>query len=99
MKKILVIGATGQLGSAVVKSFSETGSYHLRVLVRPDANYQHLEACQPGFVQGDLTHKESLRGIADGCDVIIATANTMVPRKKGDSFRRVDTQGYRDLID
>ena len=101
MNKILIIGATGQLGTAIVRKLGElnTYSYSIRIMVREDSNYEHLKSLNPEIVFGDLKNKEDIRHAVEGCDIIITTANSAAPRKKEDSFQRVDINGYRDLID
>ena len=101
MNKILIIGATGQLGTAVVRKLGQlnTYSYSLRIMIREDSSYDHLKDLNPEIVFGDLKNKEEIYRAVEGCDIIIATANSAAPRKKEDSFQRVDINGYRDLID
>lgn len=99
MKKILIIGATGQLGTSVFTKLAHLNRYSLRILVREDSKYEHLQACAPEIVFGDLTDRASLQPAVRGSDVVITTANTMAPRKKSDTLRSVDIHGYRNLID
>lgn len=98
MKKILLIGATGQLGNKVFEKLSAEGRCNIRVLVRADSNLELLKSNNPEVFTGDLTDKESIDKAVEGCDFIIATANSVAPRKKSDTFQAVDVQGYRDLI-
>jgi uncharacterized protein YbjT (DUF2867 family) len=99
MKKILLLGASGQLGSAIYQKLASQNMYDLRLLVREDSNYIHLKPSNPEIIYGDLTDKQSLANAVDGCKVVICTANAAAPRKKTDKFYSVDVQGYRDLID
>lgn len=99
MKKILLIGATGQLGNNILQKLAKDGRYSLRALVRDDSANRQLVPESIETVSGDLTQPKSLEKAVEGCDVIIATANAVVPRKKTDTFQKVDIQGYRDLID
>lgn len=98
MKKVLLIGSTGQLGTKVFEKLTESGKYDTRILVREDSQYEHLKAAEPEIVFGDLSDKASIRKAVEGVDVIITTANAVAPRKKEDTFKSVDTEGYQDLI-
>lgn len=99
MKKILLIGATGQLGGKVFKKLLKTGLYDIRILVRKDSTYDHLKTAGPEIVFGDLKDANSVDTAVKGCDIVITTANSAAPRKKEDTFDTVDIEGYRHLID
>ncbi|MCC5932057.1 MAG: SDR family oxidoreductase [Cyclobacteriaceae bacterium] len=101
MKKsenILVAGASGQLGSAIIRKLIERHK-NVIALVRPDSSYQHLSASGVEVRFGDLTDAESLKTVCQGIDVIIATANSVSPRQKGDNLIKVDILGYYNLIE
>jgi NADH dehydrogenase len=49
-------------------------------------------------VIGDLTDSGSLRTACTGVDTLIATANAAVPSRAADTFRAVERDGYRNLI-
>ena len=99
MKKVLLIGATGQLGNNVLQKLATESRYYLRALVREGSMNSQLFPGNIEIVTGDLTQPKSLEKAVTGCEAIIATANAVAPRKKTDSFQKVDIQGYRDLID
>ena len=56
---ILVVGATGQLGTAVVSKLVERGT-SVRGLARPTSGYQHLECEGVELAFGDLRDEASL---------------------------------------
>lgn len=95
---ILVVGATGQLGTLVVRKLVERGR-SVRALVRKTSNYQHLIGDSIEVVFGDLRNAGSLDAACQNIETVIATANAAVPRESGDSFKAVDDQGYKNLID
>ena len=99
MKKILLVGATGQLGGRVFKKLSSAGLYDVRIFIRKDSKYDHLEAAGPEIVFGDLKDANSVDAAVKGCDIVITTANSAAPRKKEDTFFAVDVSGYEYLID
>jgi NADH dehydrogenase len=99
MQKILLIGATGQLGTKIFEKLSGREKYSIRILIREDSNYEHLKSGHPEIFIGDLKDHESIKKAVVGCDIIITTANSAAPRKKEDSFKAVDEDGFRNLID
>lgn len=99
MKRILLVGATGQLGSRVYEKLKDKKDYTTRIFIREDSQYDHLKDGDPEMVFGDLKNKASIEKAVDGCDIIITTANSAAPRKKEDSFQKVDIDGFKDLID
>lgn len=95
--KVLVVGATGQVGAEVVRQLSKRGT-PVRALVRASSAYHHLRDL-PGVELdfGDLLRPETLPGPLDGVDAVIGTANGVAPRRRRD-FGRVETVGYPALI-
>ena len=77
---ILVVGGTGELGSAVVRILRARGK-DVAVLVRPSTKVTSLALHGARLVTGDLADPASLGGVCDGVDAVIATANTIVPRR------------------
>ncbi len=81
----LVVGSTGQLGTAVVRKLAARGK-PVRALVRPTSNYQHLTGGVVELAFGDLRDRASLIAACESVDTVIATANAAVPRERGDTF-------------
>jgi uncharacterized protein YbjT (DUF2867 family) len=96
--KILVVGSTGQLGSAIIKKIAGSG-HEVYAFHRKDSdtsffkNFSGIHA-----VEGDLTDIKSIKSSVAGMDVVIATANTAAPKAPNDTFEKVDHHGYLDLI-
>ncbi len=69
-KPVLVTGATGSVGSVLVKRFCENGQL-VRVVVRNPGRTDHLRN-NPNveIITGDLTRPDSLRGCAQGCSLV-----------------------------
>lgn len=93
----LVVGATGQLGTRLVRGLSERGAA-VRAFVRPGSSYRHLERL-PGVALafGDLRDEPSVREACADARVVLATANAIAPR--GGSIAAVEGSGYGRLID
>lgn len=93
---ILVVGATGQLGTAVVRKLVASGR-PVRAFVRRTGQYQHLQVPGVELAVGDLRDPASLDAACQGAEVVIATANAIVPQGPS-SFEAVEGKGYQDLI-
>jgi NADH dehydrogenase len=93
---ILVVGATGQLGTAVVEKLRKRGE-KVRALVRP-ASPREFDSDGVDLVFGDLRDPESLVAACRGMATVVATANAVVPRDKV-TFAEVEETGYANLLD
>jgi len=69
----LVTGATGFVGSAVVRRLL-AAEHHVRVLVRPASDRQNVEGLDVEVVEGDLTDANSLRAALEGCRYLFHVA-------------------------
>jgi len=63
---ILVTGATGFVGSAVVRALIAKG-HGVRVLVRPSSDRRNLEGLEAEIAEGDLMDAETLKPALRGC--------------------------------
>lgn len=97
MEPILVVGATGQLGSAAITRLRELG-LPVRALVRSETARARFESTGTEAILGDLTRFDSLARACSGARAIIATANVAIPSRPGDTFERVEGEGYRNLV-
>lgn len=73
MKKILVTGATGKVGSRFVSRMLAKG-YHVRILVRDAAKASALVERGASVVIGDLDNSEALSVAVKGIDAVIHIA-------------------------
>ncbi|MDB6144169.1 MAG: dTDP-4-dehydrorhamnose reductase, RmlD [Pseudomonas sp.] len=71
--KILVTGATGFVGSAVVRRLLRDG-HELRVLVRATSDRSNLQGLPVQIIEGDLTRAASLQYACDDCDALFHVA-------------------------
>lgn len=100
-KKVIVAGATGFLGSQIVKELLEQGA-EVTAMVRASSNRSALTKMGvKNFVVGDMMDVPSLKQALSpkhGFDAIVASAAGYTRRKKGDNAT-TDTIGYRNLVD
>ncbi|HYQ88914.1 MAG TPA: NAD-dependent epimerase/dehydratase family protein [Candidatus Binatia bacterium] len=98
-RRILVTGATGTIGRALWPSLAG-----FQVPIRALAHRRSVKSAlaQPlvEIVPGDLGHPGSLRGVAEGCDVVVhAAARTGFGSAARAAQRRVNVAGTEALLD
>jgi len=93
---ILVVGATGQLGSIVVKNLLQQ-KRSVRILVRPGSDYEPLIKAGARAVFGDIKAPITLLDALRGVETLITTANSS-QRGGDDNVQNVDLIGNRHLV-
>ncbi|MEO8133291.1 MAG: NAD(P)H-binding protein [Betaproteobacteria bacterium] len=93
---ILVVGATGQLGTAVVRRLAALGQ-PVRAFVRKGSRHEHLEPMGAELAFGDLREPDSVDAACHGARVVVATANAVAPEGSS-SFEAVEGRGYAALV-
>jgi uncharacterized protein YbjT (DUF2867 family) len=99
---ILVVGATGDLGSRIVLRLVQDARHDVRCLVRAESDAAALSAAGATIVKGDLTQPQTLSPACEGVDVVVASATAIGRRLAGarrPSIREVDEAGMAALID
>lgn len=94
---ILVVGATGSLGSRVVKKLLKSGE-KVRAMTRDRSKADELKARGAQIVLGDLTDPASLEFGLRGAKAVVAAAHGMLGRG-ANSSKAIDDEGHRALID
>ena len=92
---ILVTGATGFVGSHVVKALRTEGRA-VRVLVRDPSKATQLASSGCELARGDLTDPDSLPPVLEGCDSVIHLV-AIITGKPSD-FERIMVKGTRALL-
>jgi uncharacterized protein YbjT (DUF2867 family) len=92
---ILVVGASGQLGTLVVQKLTKQGR-PVRALVRSGRGVDALTGAE--LVRGDLREPAGLVAALDGVEAVIATANGVAPIRRGETTVGL-ARGYAELID
>lgn len=95
---ILVVGATGMLGSAICEGLRRRGA-PVTALVRDGSPAEgRLKALGCEIVHGDLKVPAALVETLRRTATVITTANSVISRRKGDSIQRVDREGSLALV-
>ena len=98
-RPILVVGATGYIGGAIVAALRREGA-PVRAVARRAASAGQLVAFGAELVEADLLDPPSLRRAAEGTRLIYHAGglNTMCPREPGRLFE-VNVQGTLNLVE
>src|SRR4051794_22315937 len=91
---VLVVGATGSLGSKVVDELLERGK-NVRALVRPASDPSRLESRGVEIARGDMLNVDSLVAAMTGADAVITTAAGYT--RGGKNANDIDTIGNANL--
>ncbi len=96
--KTLITGATGFVGSAVLRQLLDEG-HEVRALVRPSSDRRNLDGLSLEGAVGDLCDADSLRRAVKGCDALFHVAadyRLWVP--KPEEIFRTNVDGTRALM-
>lgn len=95
--KALVTGATGFLGSAVVRELLRNGE-EVRVLVRPNTNRLNLQGLDVEETLGDITDVASVRRALRGCDRVYHVAALYTLADPPQAYYRINVEGTRNVL-
>ena len=70
----------------------------VRALIRKPESAQRFIELGAECAIGDLTQPATLSAACEGVKQVVATANTSVPSRSGDTFEAVERHGYRNLV-
>ena len=96
---ILVVGATGLLGTRVCERLRAEGQ-SVRALVRRTSNPDKVNALRSlgcELATGDLKDPPQIQAACKGISALISTASSTLSRQAGDSIETVDLQGQLAL--
>ncbi len=97
---VLVVGATGRVGSRVVQILRQEGR-PVRALCRSEAKAVSLRSLGTEIAIGDLGDPRSLADACQGVNAVITAATSLNPRRLRAAYRPevIDDQGHRTLFD
>ncbi len=96
MKRILLAGATGYLGSYIAKELQKRDCL-VRVIIRNPLKLGQKEIVPAEIVQAEITDPESIEGCCNGVDVVISTVG-ITRQKDGLTYMDVDYQANMNLL-
>ncbi len=96
MKKILLAGATGYLGSFILKEL-EKRKIETRVIARSEKRLAAFDQVNTEVIRAEVTNPESLKNICNGIDTVISTVG-ITKQKDGLTYMDVDYQANINLL-
>ena len=96
--KVLVTGANGFIGSAIVRTLLGKG-FDVRALVRKNSDCRNLHGLPVALVHGDLTEPASLGPALDGCEALFHVgALYRLWSPNSEQFYRTNVEGTRNIM-
>jgi uncharacterized protein YbjT (DUF2867 family) len=98
---ILVVGATGLVGSEICRKLATRGE-KVRGLIRTTSSTEKVELLRKSGVElciGDLKDPASLAAACRGVEAVISTASSTLSRQPEDSIESVDEAGQLHLVE
>ena len=96
MKKILLAGATGYLGSFILKEL-ESQKYKSRIVVRNKKKLAEYNPLKTEVIEAEVTKPETLINICQGFDTIISSIG-ITKQKDGLTYMDVDYRANLNLL-
>lgn len=98
MKHIVITGATGFVGTALVRELLNRGTA-VTALVHQDSDRKNLDGLDITVVKGGVTQPTSLAGLFDGVDGIIHAAGMLKQVDKSDvAYHSLNVEGTRNVL-
>jgi nucleoside-diphosphate-sugar epimerase len=94
---ILVTGATGFIGSNLVKKLAENSDNKIFALVREGADASRFNGIT--VVRGDILDKDRLQESVAGMDIVVHMAAVKLHYKDKDTIFSTNVQGTRNLLE
>jgi len=99
--KVLVTGATGFIGSAIVRHLL-AANYDVRILARTKRNQFFLDGLNVDIVSGNVTSPAAVEAAMKGCSVVmdVASVYAFYPfwEKQAKAMYRINVQGTKNML-
>ncbi len=96
MKKILLAGATGYLGSFILKEL-ELHEFKNRIVIRNKQNIPKYNPLKTGIMVSEVTKPETLNNVCEGIDTVISTIG-ITTQKDSLTYMDVDYRANLNLL-
>ena len=100
MTKLILFGATGNLGKEIAKIAIQQG-YELTIVVRNKDKAQKLANITDKFIVADITNPNALKDICKGFDIVISALGKSVSPNDNSkpSFHDIDLIANSNILD
>lgn len=100
MKKVILFGATGNLGKEIAKELVNQG-YELTVVVRDEQKAKALSHITSKYIVADVCKKSTIENIFANQDIIVsALGKSVSPNDKSKpTFKQVDFDANKNILD
>lgn len=78
MENVLIIGASGSIGSLVRKELLDTSDSHLTLFVRNTEKLGEIDEKRETAVAGDATNIDDLNKVVENQDVVFVSVNSQL---------------------
>jgi NADH dehydrogenase len=95
--RVLVTGGTGVVGTAAVRALVRRG-HEVRLYTRNATRDAERWANGVEPWPGDINDVKTLRGAADGCDVVLHIAGIVAEKPPEVTFNKVNVEGTRNVV-
>jgi NADH dehydrogenase len=95
--RVLVTGGTGVVGESTVRALDARG-HQVRVLSRHAGRDERWWPAGVEGWAGDVSDDESIRGSANGCDVVLHLAGIVAESPPNRTFQKVNIDGTRYVV-
>lgn len=97
-KKILILGAAGQIARFAIDLFLESSDAELTLYLRRAERLNHLASSRLKIVEGDVLDKQSLNAVIAGHDVVYANLDGQLEQQAKNIIAAMDKSGVKRLI-
>lgn len=97
MKRVLLAGATGYLGSYIAKELLKRSCFS-RIIIRNPVKLEEKNIEASEVVQAEITSRDSITGCCTGIDVVISAVG-ITRQKDGLTYMDVDYQANMNLLE
>ncbi|MBI5792390.1 MAG: NAD(P)H-binding protein [Rhodocyclales bacterium] len=97
-KKILILGAAGQIARFAIDLFLKTSDVELTLYLRRAERMKHLTSPRVRIVEGDVLDKHSLKVVVAGHDVVYANLDGQLEQQAKNIIAAMDEAGVKRLI-